>query len=35
VSLGCPLVTADRAFYVTAAPAFPEALLWIEDVPEL
>ena len=31
--LGGQCVTADRRFYNAFAPAFPETMLWVEDIP--
>lgn len=31
--LGCQLVTADQKLYNALAAAYPETMLWIEDVP--
>jgi predicted nucleic acid-binding protein len=30
---GCRLVTADRRFYDAVAAAFPETVMWIEELP--
>lgn len=33
LSEGCQFVTADRKFYDATVPAYPETLLWVEDLP--
>jgi predicted nucleic acid-binding protein len=31
---GCQFVTADRALYNSLASAYPETMLWVEDIPD-